>query len=147
MVDYFQMGQINIFISDYKDAIYYLEKVDGLSDSLSQFASYYLGKAYVETGEKNFALQAFNNSSFYNFDMEQILPITIHPFAIIDDTLNFNMKLRTNEVVGKISGIIEEVKQVNGTLISIWHNDTFSDEGAWKGWRNVYEDMVKLIKA
>ena len=70
MIDYFQMGQINIFISDYKDAIYYLEKVDGLSDSLSQFASYYLGKAYVETGEKNFALQAFNNSSFYNFDME-----------------------------------------------------------------------------
>ena len=68
------------------------------------------------------------------------------PFAIIDDTLNFNMKLRTDEVVGKISGIIEEVKHVNGTLISIWHNDTFSDEGVWKGWRNVYEDMVKLIK-
>ena len=84
--------------------------------------------------------------TFYNLDMEQILPITIHPFAIIDDTLNFNMKLSTDEVVGKISGIIEEVKQVNGTLISIWHNDTFSDEGVWKGWRNVYEDMVKLIK-
>ena len=78
--------------------------------------------------------------------MEQILPITIHPFAIIDDTLNFNMKLRTDEVVGKISGIIEEVKQVNGTLISIWHNNSFSDEGVWKGWGNVYEAMVKLIK-
>jgi hypothetical protein len=75
------------------------------------------------------------------------LPITIHPFAIIDDILNFNMKLRPDEVVVKISGIIEEVKQVNGTLISIWHNDTFSEEGVWRGWRNVYEDMVKLIKA
>ena len=85
--------------------------------------------------------------TFYNLDMEQILPITIHPFAIIDDILNVNMKLSADEVVGKISGIIEEVKQVNGTLISIWHNDTFSEEGAWKGWRNVYEDMVKLIKA
>ena len=57
------------------------------------------------------------------------------------------MKLSTDEVVAKISGIIEEVKQVNGTLISIWHNDTFSDEGVWKGWRNIYEDMVKSIKA
>ena len=57
------------------------------------------------------------------------------------------MKLSADEVVGKISGIIEEVKKVKGTLISIWHNDTFSDEGMWKGWRNVYEDMVKLIKA
>ncbi len=85
--------------------------------------------------------------TFYNLDMEQILPITIHPFAIIDDILNVNMKLSADEVVGRISSIIEEVKQVNGTLISIWHNDTFSEEGAWKGWRNVYEDMVKLIKA
>jgi hypothetical protein len=85
--------------------------------------------------------------TFYNLDMEQILPITIHPFAIIDDILNVNMKLSTAEVVGKISSIIEEVKQVNGTLISIWHNDTFSEEGVWKGWRNVYEDMVRLIKA
>ena len=41
--------------------------------------------------------------------------------------------------------IINEVKQVDGTLISIWHNDTFSDVGVWKGWRNVYEEMVKLI--
>ena len=83
--------------------------------------------------------------TFYNLDMEQILPITIYPFAIIDDTLKFNMNLGADEVVEKISGIIDEVKEVNGTLISIWHNDTFSDEGVWEGWRNVYEDMVKLI--
>ena len=85
--------------------------------------------------------------TFYNLDMEQILPITIHPFAIIDDTLNFNMKLNPDEVVLQLNEIIQEVKQVNGTLISIWHNDTFSDNGVWKGWRNVYEDMVKLIKS
>jgi len=83
--------------------------------------------------------------TFYNLDMEQIFPITIHPFAIIDDTLKFNMNLGADEVVEKISSIIDVVKQVNGTLITIWHNDTFSDEGVWKGWRNVYEDMVKLI--
>ena len=83
--------------------------------------------------------------TFYNLDMEQILPITIHPFAIIDDTLNFNMKLNPDEVVLQLKEIIHEVKQVNGTLISIWHNDTFSEQGPWKGWRNVYEEMVKLI--
>jgi hypothetical protein len=83
--------------------------------------------------------------TFYNLDMEQMIPITIHPFAIIDDTLRFNMKLDASEATEKISGIIDAVKQVNGTLISIWHNDTLSDEGVWKGWRNVYEDMVKLI--
>ena len=85
--------------------------------------------------------------TFYNLDMEQILPITIHPFAIIDDTLKFNMQLNADEVLKEISGIIDAVKEVDGTLISIWHNDTLSDEGVWKGWRNVYEDMVKLVKS
>jgi len=83
--------------------------------------------------------------TFYNLDMEQVLPIKVHPFAIVDDTLKFNMQLNPDDVVQKLGEIINEVKEVDGTLISIWHNDTLSDEGVWKGWRNVYEDMVKLI--
>jgi len=82
---------------------------------------------------------------FYNLDMEQILPIKVHPFAIVDDTLKFNMQLNPDDVVQQLGEIINEVKQVDGTLISIWHNDAFSDVGAWKGWRNVYEEMVKLV--
>ena len=83
--------------------------------------------------------------TFYNLDMEQVMPIKVHPFAIVDDTLKFNMQLNPDDVVQKLGEIINEVKEVDGTLISIWHNDTLSDEGVWKGWRNVYEDMVKLI--
>jgi len=83
--------------------------------------------------------------TFYNLDMEQLLPIKVHPFAIVDDTLKFNMELNPDDVVKQLAEIINEVKQVDGTLISIWHNDTFSDVGVWKGWRNVYEEMVKLI--
>jgi len=83
--------------------------------------------------------------TFYNLDMEQVLPIKVYPFAIVDDTLKFNMQLNPDDVVQELGEIINEVKQVDGTFISIWHNDTFSDVGVWKGWRNVYEEMVKLI--
>jgi len=83
--------------------------------------------------------------TFYNLDMEQVLPIKVYPFAIVDDILKFNMKLNPDDVLSEVSIIINEVKQVDGTLISIWHNDTFGDVGVWKGWRNVYEEMVKLI--
>ena len=83
--------------------------------------------------------------TFYNLDIEQVLPIKIHPFSIIDDALKFNMQLNHHDLVQQIGEIINEVKQVDGTLISIWHNDTFSDHGVWKGCRNVYEEMVKLI--
>ena len=67
--DYFQMGQINIFLEDYEEAIYYLEKVENEEDSLSQFTSYYLGKSYLNMGKKSFALNAFKNASDINFDL------------------------------------------------------------------------------
>jgi len=83
--------------------------------------------------------------TFYDLDMEQTLPITIHPFAITDDILRFNLELNCDNVLLEISEIVADVKKVNGTLISVWHNDTFSNFGLWEGWKNVYEDMVKLI--
>ncbi len=83
---------------------------------------------------------------FYNLDMEQILPITVYPFAITDNTLRFNMELDVESAIKSIGDIVESVKQVNGTFVSIWHNDTFSDIGVWKGWRNVYEDMIIKVE-
>ena len=56
------------------------------------------------------------------------------------------MKISADDVVSEISELIDTVKKIDGTLISVWHNDTFSNFGQWKGWKNVYEEMVKLIK-
>jgi len=84
--------------------------------------------------------------TFYNLDTEEILAIKVYPFAIVDDTLRYNMKLNACEVLDNIKDIIQSVKDVNGTLITIWHNDTFSEKGIWKGWKNIYEEMIKLIK-
>jgi hypothetical protein len=45
--------------------------------------------------------------------------------------------------MAKIKPLIDEVKAVKGTFISLWHNDTLNDRGMWQGWRSVYEEMVK----
>ena len=83
--------------------------------------------------------------SFYDLDMEQALPIKIFPFAITDDILRFNLKLEADCVINEIQDIVNSVKQVNGTLITVWHNNTFSNFGMWKGWKNVYEEVIKFI--
>jgi hypothetical protein len=33
---------------------------------------------------------------------------------------------------------------VNGTFISLWHNESLSDYRNWEGWKNVYEEMAKM---
>jgi hypothetical protein len=48
------------------------------------------------------------------------------------------------EAILYIKPLIEEVKAVNGTFVSLWHNETLSNEKSWIGWHNVYEEMIKL---
>ena len=84
--------------------------------------------------------------TFYNLDTEKILPIKIHPFAVMDATLLYYLKLSPEQSFTQISELIHEVKDVNGTFISLWHNDTFSNYKQWEGWKNVYTEMVKFAR-
>lgn len=85
--------------------------------------------------------------TFYNLDIETILPIKIHPFAVMDATLLYYLKLSPQASLLQISSLIEEIKNVNGTFMSLWHNDTFSNYNQWEGWQSVYKDMIKVAKS
>ncbi len=85
--------------------------------------------------------------TFYNLDTETILPIKIHPFAVMDATLFYYLKLSPAKSIAQISALIEEVKNVNGTFISLWHNDTFSNYKQWEGWEIVYKEMIKVAQS
>jgi len=91
--------------------------------------------------------RAGTSYSFYFFDLEnnQATDLKIHSFAIMDATLNYYMKLNAHESLEVIKTIIDEVKKVNGTFISIWHNESLNYINMWEGWDNIYEDMIKYI--
>lgn len=83
---------------------------------------------------------AFN---FYDLDMELETKLKIHPFAMMEGTLKYYMNVLPDEALTKIKPLIDEVKAVNGTFISLWHNDTLNNEKLWRGWREVYEKMIQ----
>jgi hypothetical protein len=62
----------------------------------------------------------------------------------MDATLRFYMKVKPEQVKETVLPLIEHVRKVNGTMITLWHNETISDWREWKGWQNVYEEVVKL---
>jgi hypothetical protein len=84
---------------------------------------------------------------FYDLANEAETPLVIYPFQVMDRTLKDYMKLQPAEAILKIEQIIGEVRAVNGTFISIWHNDAFSDKGEWKGWLGVYEHLLAVVSA
>ncbi|MBK7850236.1 MAG: hypothetical protein IPJ66_03615 [Bacteroidetes bacterium] len=61
----------------------------------------------------------------------------------MDATLRFYMKIQPAEVLSYVNPLIREVKAVNGTFMSLWHNETISNKKPWEGWQDVYEDVVK----
>ena len=70
MLDNFQIGQTNIFLGNFEKAIFFLEQVSGVPDSLRQFNAYYLGKAYLESENKTYALNAFKEAADINYDYD-----------------------------------------------------------------------------
>lgn len=81
--------------------------------------------------------------NFYDLDNELETHLKIHPFAIMEGTLKYYLKVGPEDAMKKIKPLIDEVKAVNGTFISLWHNDTVNDQKLWAGWKGVYEEMVE----
>lgn len=84
-----------------------------------------------------------NSYNFYDLDIEIETKLRIHPFMVMDGTLKDYMNLTTTDAVEQIKHLISEVRKVNGTFTSLWHNESLSDEKRWKGWRKVYEELLK----
>jgi hypothetical protein len=80
---------------------------------------------------------------FYDLDREEKTKLLLYPFAVMEATLKFYMNTNQEQACEIIDNLISEVRAVNGLFISLWHNETVSDEGLWQDWRKVYEHLVK----
>jgi hypothetical protein len=81
---------------------------------------------------------------FYDLDLETETNLKLFPFAIMESALRNYQNVSALEAIQHIRPIIDEVKAVNGTFISIWHNESLSNQKRWIGWNIVYEEMIKL---
>lgn len=81
--------------------------------------------------------------NFYDLDTEMETKLKVHPFAMMEGTLKYNMKVKPEEAMKHIQPLIDEVKKVNGVFMSLWHNDTLNDRKIWVGWKSVFEKMVE----
>jgi len=81
---------------------------------------------------------------FYNLLEDKETDLVVYPFEVMDVTLRQYLRLDADEAIEKIREIMNKVKKVNGTFISLWHNESLSDKGVWQGWRKVFEETVRM---
>ena len=59
----------------------------------------------------------------------------------LKDYLNFTAK-RSYDTILRLAN---EVKRVNGTFITLFHNESVGGTGRWKGWKDIYENMMREL--
>ncbi len=79
---------------------------------------------------------------FYDLDFEIQTPLKVFPFAAMDATLNDYLNFTPKRAFNTIIKLAKEVKQVDGTLITIFHNESLSGSGRWRGWGKIYESLL-----
>ena len=85
--------------------------------------------------------------TFQFFDLENDIKtkLNIHPFALMDGTMRDYLDLDVYESYEKAKKLVDEVKNVNGTFILLWHNETLSGEKRWEGWITLYRKILDYI--
>lgn len=83
---------------------------------------------------------------FFDLPQNKITDLTIYPFQVMDTCLYQYMKLNPAQALLKIGDLVEEVKKVNGTFISLWHNESLSEWKGWRGWSHVYRQLLAIAK-
>jgi hypothetical protein len=81
---------------------------------------------------------------FYDLKKEKTTNLLIVPFQIMDGTLRHYLQLSPEDAWQEIKNIMQEVKNVDGTFVSIWHNETVNNKGQWEGYQQVFEKMNQL---
>jgi hypothetical protein len=82
---------------------------------------------------------------FFFYDVEEDIQTSLRivPFQVMDGTL-FQYKNLDPSAGGEvISKYIEETRRAGGIFVSIWHNTSLLGSPQWKGWREIFERMLK----
>lgn len=77
---------------------------------------------------------------FYDLDYEIQTPLKVCSYHLMDYTL-----LKTKSLLDKkqvLNNLINEIKQVNGEFVPVFHNYTFSNDLRWNGFKELFNMIL-----
>ncbi len=86
-------------------------------------------------------------SPFYWYDLEkdEQTPLLLYPFCYMEANSFYEQKLTPWQALHEMTHYYNEIKKVNGTFITIWHNTFLGTDEKFKGWREVYAGFFNEV--
>lgn len=84
-------------------------------------------------------------SSFYWYDLQKEMTTTLilYPYCFMDANAYYEQKFSPEQGYNELMQYYQQVKKLNGMLISIWHNSILGTDPTFKGWREMFELFMK----
>ena len=82
---------------------------------------------------------------WYDLEKEELTPLQLYPFAAMDATYLRYLKASPEHVPDCIGQLASESRKWGAPLRLLWHNESLSGEGQWKGWESVYSKTLDAI--
>lgn len=85
-------------------------------------------------------------SSFYWYDLEkeQTTHLRLYPFCYMEANSFYEQKCTAEQALDEMMHYYKQVRKINGTLITIWHNTFLGTDKKFKGWREVYYKFFSI---
>lgn len=81
---------------------------------------------------------------FFDLTKNKSTKLTLVPFCCMDITPLHYMEQSQRQAVDTIQSLMKRVYDVGGMFVSLWHNESLSENGRWVGWRTVYQNMISI---
>lgn len=82
---------------------------------------------------------------WYDLKAEEKTQLLIHPFCFMDANAYYEEKLSPELAFEELMRYYNAIKSVNGTMITLWHNNFLGTDEAFAGWKEVYEKFVSAV--
>lgn len=84
--------------------------------------------------------------NWYDLKNEENTQLLIHPFCYMDANSYYEQKFSPEAALEEIMQYCNTIKSVNGTMITIWHNNFLGTAEEFTGWKEVYQKFVSSIE-
>lgn len=82
---------------------------------------------------------------WYNLKAEKMTSLQLFPFCFMDANSFYEQKYNAEEAYEEIRYYLDACKKVNGTFISIFHNNFLGTDKQFAGWKEMYEQFLSEI--
>jgi hypothetical protein len=80
---------------------------------------------------------------FFDLVANRTTDLTLIPSAIMDVSLKNYKKWSLQEAEPECDKIINYYRKYGGVFVTIWHNESLSEDGEWNNWNQIYKYILK----